>query len=602
LGAIDNNVLEPITVHTALPAETSSFYLLSRLFRDYVRPHVKKIFFALSCMVIVASATAANAWMMQPALDKIFVEKDTKMLALIPIAVIILAMIKGIAGYGQSVAMAYLGRSIITDIKKELYNHLLYADVALLSGQSSGTLISRFTHDIEIMRYSIANILTGIGREALTLVFLVGVMFYQSWELALIAFTVFPITIFPMLKISRRMRKIARNTQQELGEFTTRLDETFQGVRMIKAYAREGYESKRATGTLDSLFRLYAKAARTEAITSPLTETLGGISVAAVIWYGGSHVLDGTTTPGAFFSFITALLMAYKPVKGLSKLNSNVQEGLAAAQRLFSVLDTHAHVIDAPNAKALVLTQGEIHFHHVSFRYGKDKTALDDISIHVPPGKMVALVGKSGGGKSTLTNLLLRFYDPHSGTITIDRQDIRQVTLTSLRESMAVVNQEVTLFDDTVRANIAYGKLDATEEEIVQAAKMAAAHEFIMELPEGYDAMIGQRGVKLSGGQRQRIAIARAMLKNAPILLLDEATSALDTVSELQIQKALDRLMEGRSTLVIAHRLSTIMHADIIYVMENGRVVESGTHEALLAQGGAYSTLYLQQHNGMLEE
>jgi subfamily B ATP-binding cassette protein MsbA len=363
---------------------------------------------------------------------------------------------------------------------------------------------------------------------------------------------------------------------------------------MVKAYGREEHEIGRARGIIEMLYRLYFKASRTQALASPIMELLTGASIATVIWYGGYNVIHGTTTPGAFFSFVAAMIMAYKPAKTLVTLNNSLQEGMAAASRLFAVLDMHPAIRDIPGAKPLQVTRGALRFENASFHYGPGTGGIDDITLDVPAGKTVALVGPSGSGKSTIVNLLLRFYDVNRGMITVDGQDIREVTLSSLRASMSLVSQEIVLFDDTVRANIAYGRLGASEAEIVEAAKMAAADTFIRELPQGYDTMIGPHGVKLSGGQRQRLAIARAVLKNAPILLLDEATSSLDNTSERIVQQALDNLMQHRTTLVVAHRLTTIRNADIIYVLDHGHIVESGTHASLMQKNGMYYRLYAQ--------
>lgn len=430
------------------------------------------------------------------------------------------------------------------------------------------------------------------------MVFLVGLMFYQSLPLALIAFFVFPVAVLPVLRLGRRMRKVSDSTQQQLGQFSAQLDETFQGVRIVKACAQEEYEIQRARTMIERLYNLYFKASRIQALASPIMELLTGASIAIVIWYGGYNVVQGNTTPGTFFSFITAMIMAYKPAKTLVTLNNSLQEGMAAASRLFAVLDTRPAIRDREGAANLQLTRGEIAFHHASFRYAPDAGGVEDITLTVPAGKTVALVGPSGGGKSTLVNLLLRFYDLQGGSITIDGQDIRDVTQRSLRGSMSLVSQDIVLFDDTVRANIAYGRMDATEAEIVQAAEMAAADSFIRELPQGYDTVIGPHGVKLSGGQRQRLAIARAMVRNAPILLLDEATSALDNTSERIVQQALERLMQGRTTLVVAHRLTTIRNADIIYVLDHGRIAEHGTHAELMTRLGGYHKLYAVVEDG----
>jgi subfamily B ATP-binding cassette protein MsbA len=420
-------------------------------------------------------------------------------------------------------------------------------------------------------------------------------MFYEDWMLALASFFAFPLAIQPIAKIGRRMRRVSANTQIEAGLITTLLNQTFQGARHVKAYGMEAYEEGRAATLFERMFRLIDRANRTRARASPLMEALGGAAIAVVILYGGYQVIDGSRTPGAFFTFITALLLAYQPLKSLANLNASLQEGLAAAQRLFEVLDIEPDIRDVPGARPLRVSGGEIRLEDVRFGYQPPAVALDGISLTVPAGSTVALVGPSGAGKTTVLNLIPRFYEVASGRIAIDGQDVRDVTLASLRGALALVAQEASLFDDTVRANIAYGRLDAGDAEIAAAAAAAGADRFIDELPQGYDTLVGEHGMRLSGGQRQRLAIARAMLKNAPILLLDEATSALDNESERQVQAALRRLMRGRTTLVIAHRLSTITGADLICVMDRGRIVESGKHAQLLARGGLYARLYETQ-------
>ena len=575
--------------------------LLRRLLSVFLRPHLPTLGFALACMGVVAATTAANAWLMQPMLDRVFVAHDERLLLVIPAAIVALAFLKGIANYGQTVLMSKVGFRVVADIQSSLFARLMRADIAFFHANPTGTLMSRFTMDAAMLRSAATDLLANIGKEALTAAFLIALMFYQDWALALIASVAFPLAFRPIIKLGKRMRRISTNTQSEVGLLMTLLNQSFQGARHIKAYGMEAYETNRARRMIDNLARLLQRAARTRAISSPLMETLGGVAVALVVLYGGHQVLSGARTPGTFFSFVTALLLAYQPLKSLAGLNTSLQEGMAAAQRIFTILDIEPAIQDVPGARDLVVKGGEIRFADVHFAYANGAVALDGLDLVVPAGKHVALVGASGAGKSTVLNLVPRFYDVISGSIAIDGADIRQIRLGSLRAAIALVSQEVTLFDDTVRANIAYGRLGASEAEIGAAAQGAAADEFIRALPDGYDTPVGEHGVKLSGGQRQRIAIARAMLKNAPILLLDEATSALDTESERQVQAALTALMQGRTTVVIAHRLSTVTHADLICVMDGGAVVEQGTHAELLRREGAYARLYALQFAGQAE-
>src|SRR5689334_17999111 len=575
-----------------------SVALVWRLAHDFMRPHAGRIAFAFLLMGLAAASTAGRAWLMEPVLDRIFVAREGTLLLLIASGAFALALIKGLADYGEAVLMTRVGQRVIADVQIALFARLMRADLAYFHAHPSGTLISRFTSDAALLRNAAANVLAGIGKDAVTVAFLVGVMFYQDWLLALVSFFVFPLAIRPIVGIGRRIRRVTANAQAEIGEFTTLLSQTFQGARHVKAYGMEQYEERRAARLIERLFVLIDRGTRTRSRASPMMEALGGTAIAVVILYGGHQVISGARTPGALFSFITALLLAYQPLKSLANLNASLQEGLAAAQRVFEVLDVEPTIRDLPGAKPLRVCGGEVRFENVRFGYLPGSIAIDGISLAIPAGRTVALVGPSGAGKSTLLNLIPRFFDVDSGKIAVDGQDIRSVTLASLRGAVALVAQEVSLFDDTVRANIAYGRFGASDAEIEAAAAGAAADGFIRELPQGYDTLVGEHGVRLSGGQRQRIAIARAMLKDAPILLLDEATSALDSESERQVQAALRSLMRGRTTVVIAHRLSTIIGADLICVMDRGRIIETGRHAQLLARNGLYARLYETQFAG----
>ena len=574
------------------PDHASSSNLLRRLLTEQVRPHLGSLGLALFAMIVVAAMTAATAWLLKPAIDQVFTQRDPYWTVMVPVAVVIVVIVKGVATYFEGTLMTRFGEQVIADTQIRLYSHLIHADLAWLHEMHSGRLISSFLFDATLLREAVTKALTGMVKDSLSLIFLTGVMFSMNWQFALIVCVIFPFVGLSTRRLGKKARKNSAKSQQETGKLTTILSETFEGARMVKAYGMEQREIDRARASVDTRLSHLMKVVRARAAASPTTEALGGIAVAVIIYIGGT---SETLTLGTLTAFIYAALTAYQPLKSLATFQTAMQEGLAAADRIFTILDIKPNITERADAKPLLVSGGEIRLDGVSFRYAADKTALDGISLLVPPGKKAALVGASGAGKSTLLNLVPRFYDASAGRVLIDGQDVRDVTLASIRRNVALVSQELTLFDDTVRANIAYGRPEASQQEIEAAARHAAAHDFIAALPQGYDTLVGENGVKLSGGQRQRIAIARAMLRDAPILLLDEATSALDTESERLIQAALAELMRGRTTLVIAHRLSTVIDADVIFVLDHGRLVEQGTHSELLARNGAYARLYATQ-------
>ncbi len=580
------------------PENTPARALYGRLVREAVTPYAGWFAVAVLCMGAIAVSTAALAWLMDPVVNRVFVERRADLLWPIGLGVFATFAIKGAATYGQTVIMTRAGQTILTDLQNRLFRHLLRMDLNFFASNRTGALISRLTTDINAMRVAVSTALTALGRETLSIILLVGVMFYQDWMLATIAFVAFPAAVFPVAALGRRLRKVTANTQAQTGSFMTLVEQSLSGIRLVKGYRMEAYEAGRAAAITAAIRDLIIRAERVKALASPLMETLGGVAVTIVIVYGGWRVIQGDTSAGAFFSFITALLSAYRPMKALANANAQINEGLAGAERLFSVLDTEPVLSDAPGASALKVGRGEIRFDKVSFSYTGDIPALTKLSFAVPSGKTTALVGPSGAGKTTILNLIPRFYDVTDGAVTIDGQNVREVTMASLRESIALVSQEVVLFDDTVRANIRYGRPGAAEADIEAAARAAGAHDFIGALADGYETMVGARGQTLSGGQRQRLAIARALLKDAPILLLDEATSALDTETERQVQAALETLKKGRTTLIIAHRLSTIAAADQICVVDQGRVAEVGAHSTLVETNGLYARLHAIARNG----
>lgn len=580
--------------------DRNSFALLKRLWGEAVLPYRKRLIAAAACMVVVAGATALTAWLIDPVINELFVEQQRGMIWLIAAAVMATFLVRSAATFAQEILIVYTGQRIVADIQNRLFGHLLAQDVSTLQGHHSGTLLSRFTYDVNTMRFAVSDAVVVIGRDTLTIVFLVGLMFYQDWILATIAFAGAPLTIYPLQLLGRRVRTVTRQTQEEMGALTSRLGQTFQGIRTVKAYRMEGHEQERASALITRIFQLNYRSAFAKAATQPIIDLLGGIAIAAIIVYGGLRVIDGGTTAGSFFSFIAALMMAYQPLRALGKLNARIQEGLAAAERVYNLLDQMPVVVDKPGAETLPREAGAVRLEDAWFSYDGETQALKGIALEAPAGKTTALVGPSGAGKSSIFALIPRFYDVQAGSVSVNGQNVCDVTLASLRDAIAVVSQEVVLFDDTVANNIRYGRWTASEAEVEAAARAAAAHDFISAMPAGYETVVGEQGMKLSGGQRQRIAVARVLLKNAPILVLDEATSALDSEVEAAIQQHLQELMAGKTVIAIAHRLSTIAALDRLVVIDRGRIVETGRHAELVERGGLYADLWKRQSGGFL--
>jgi subfamily B ATP-binding cassette protein MsbA len=557
------------------------------------KPHTGKFLVALLLMLAVGLSTAGLAFLVKPALDDIFFEKKASMLYLIPLAILAIYFIKGICTYGQAVLMNYIGQRIVTDLRNDLHHHIHRQSLFFFQSHPTGTLISRITNDVNLIQSAVSEALTSLLKDSFSLIGLIFVIFYRDWQLAIIAAFVFPLTIYPIAKFGEKLRKVATGTQVTLGSLTSLLQETISGIRIVKAFGTENYEGNRFGRENEQLFRLFMKSASLRAISGPFMEFLGGVGIAAIVFYGGYQVIQGTSTAGTFFSFLTALIMLYEPVKRLTNVNNTIQQGIAGAVRVFQILDLEPDIGNRPGAVTLSRATGEIRIEGVSFRY-EDAPVLRKIHLAIRPGEIVAFVGSSGAGKTTLVHLIPRFYDVTEGRITLDGKDVRDITLESLRAQISMVTQQTILFNDTVRNNIAYG-VEKDDRAVREAARAANAHHFIEKLPRGYDTVLGEQGIRLSGGERQRITIARAILKNAPVLILDEATSSLDTESEREVQVAIDNLMRGRTTLVIAHRLSTIQHAHRICVLSAGEIVEEGTHEELLEMQGEYSRLYALQ-------